>query len=557
MAQIVVKGLSFGFTDADTQVLNNIDLEIEKGDFVLLCGESGCGKTTLLRHLKREIAPHGNMRGQILYNGKPLEEMDERKSASEIGFVMQNPDNQLVTDKVWHELAFGLENLGLETGVIRRRVAEMASYFGIHNWFNMNVHELSGGQKQMLNLAGVMVMQPKLLVLDEPTSQLDPNTAAEFLDTIYKINRELAVTVLMTEHRLEDVFSMADHIAIMREGRLICKDTPKGIVSAFSKSDGYRAMYEALPSASRIFCAVSGEQNAGDAPITVREGRRYLERNLPEKLPAAHSGKRKSMENEISVEIEDIWFRYEKNLDDVLKGVAMKASSGELFCILGGNGTGKSTTINVLSGVRKAQRGRIKLFGKKMENYPSAELYRDILGVLPQDPQTLFTGDSVIEDLADFAMECALENSDARIAEVVALMGIGGVLGRHPFDLSGGEQQKCAFAKVLLRDPKVIILDEPTKGLDAGYKKDFANILKELLVKGKTIIMATHDVEFAAEYADRCALFFDGYIVSEAESRSFFCGNSFYTTAANRISRGVMDDAVTCGEVIERCRAVQ
>ena len=226
---IEVKNFSFQYPKESHAALYQVSMEVEEGSFVVLCGKSGCGKSTLLRQFKSVLASHGEKKGEILYGGQNLEDVDLRTQSAEIGYVLQNPDNQIVTDKVWHELAFGLESLGYDTPTIRLRVAEMASYFGIHSWFLKNVSELSGGQKQLLNLASVMAMHPKLLILDEPTSQLDPIAASDFLETVRKINRDIGTTVILTEHRLEDVIPWADKVYVMDKGRMIADGTPNEI----------------------------------------------------------------------------------------------------------------------------------------------------------------------------------------------------------------------------------------------------------------------------------------------------------------------------------------
>ena len=233
MALLEVKNLSFTYPrqPKDTMeakpALSGVSLDIRRGEFMVLCGASGCGKSTLLRLLKRELAPKGEKSGEIFFCGKEQSELSEREAACEIGYVLQNPENQIVTDKVWHELAFGLENMGVPTPVIRRRVAEMACFFGIDYWFRKKTTELSGGQKQLLNLASILSMQPKLLILDEPTSQLDPIAASDFIHTLSKINKDLGLTILMTEHRLEEVFPLADRVAVMDQGKLLFVETPR------------------------------------------------------------------------------------------------------------------------------------------------------------------------------------------------------------------------------------------------------------------------------------------------------------------------------------------
>lgn len=545
-----IEDLAFRYPQAEGYALKDITLDIGRGDFVVICGKSGCGKTTLCKLLKKEIAPFGEKKGSIVYNGIPQEELEAHISAGEIGYVLQNPDNQIVTDQVWHELAFGLENLGVPTEVIRRRVGEMASYFGIQNWFRSSTDVLSGGQKQLLNLAAVMVMQPRVLILDEPTGQLDPIAASDFIATLQKLNRELGLTILLAEHRLEEVFPIADRVLMMDDGKVLLYDTPRKIGQKLAKMQD-RSMLAGLPSAVRIFHAVNTE---GRCPLTVREGRDFLETHFkPQKeKPAAAEY---NHHERTAVELKNVWFRYERNTADILRGVSLRVYSGECFCILGGNGTGKTTALNVISGLDKASQGKVFIDGRQIKEYRGNSLYRKKLAFLPQNPQTVFVKDSVRADFAEFLQALDISKSEraARIAHIAGQLGIAQLLDRHPYDLSGGEQQKCALAKVLLSEPAILLLDEPTKGLDAAFKQSFKQILKELKKNGMTIIMVTHDVEFAAEAADRCGLFFDGEILSADIPSRFFAENNFYTTAANRIARQLYPYAVTCDEVASCC----
>ena len=272
-----IENLSFRYPNAKSNAIDGVSLSINDGDFVVVCGESGCGKTTLLKLLKSELAPVGEKSGKIFYCGKEQEMLDPKSSASQIGYVLQNPDNQIVTDKVWHELAFGLENMGVDSDIIRRRVGEMASYFGIHEWFRKKTDELSGGQKQLLNLAAIMVMQPKILILDEPTSQLDPIAASDFIATLHKLNRELGLTIILVEHRLEEVFPIADKVLLMDSGKALLFDVPEAIGRKLLKAHSDHRMLCALPSAVRIFTALGIED---ECPLTVKEGRDFLERHF-------------------------------------------------------------------------------------------------------------------------------------------------------------------------------------------------------------------------------------------------------------------------------------
>ena len=546
MAHFEIKNLSFSYPTArGKESLQDVTLTIHKGEYVVLCGKSGSGKTTLLRHLKSVLAPHGKKSGNIFFNGVPMEQVSQRDQSSKIGYVMQNPDDQIVTDKVWHELAFGLESLGCDQKTMRARVAEMACYFGIQDWFHRDVANLSGGQKQLLNLASIMAMQPEVLILDEPTSQLDPIAASDFLNTVRKINIELGTTVIITEHRLEDIFPYADRAIVMDDGKVIADDTPRNIGKLLyaQKND----MFAAMPTPVRVFYGAGAD---GNCPLTVREGRNWLSREFVSK-PAYKSMPVSALDDGIdtpTLSLKELWFRYEKDSPDVLRGVSAEVPAGSLYAIVGDNGAGKSTTLKAICGICRPYRGKVKIFGKTVEKYKSSELFGGCLAMLPQDPKSLFVKKTVREDLEEMTKDKLLIEATAATCQITHL------LDNHPYDLSGGEQQRAALAKVLLTQPKLLLLDEPTKGIDSFFKETFAKILKELQSKGITIVMVSHDVEFCARYADMISMFFDGQILTTDTPRRFFGNNSFYTTAANRMSRHVFSMAVTAEDVIELYR---
>ena len=628
MKIIEVKNFSFRYANGNRNSLENVTLDVEEGTFNVLCGKSGCGKSTLLRQLKSDLAPCGSRSGRICYYGQDLEKIAHRQQSQEIGYVLQNPENQIVTDKVWHELAFGLESLGYDTPSIRLRVAEMASYFGIHQWFYKNVSELSGGQKQLLNLAAIMAMHPKLLILDEPTSQLDPIAASDFLETVRKINRDIGTTVILTEHRLQDVIPWADKVYVMDKGSLLTQGTPREIGEFLKKE--HHGMFLSMPVPMQIYAEVESDL---PCPLTVREGRNWITQVMQkarhDKLEqVCHDREQllnESCHDEMNVEkhdrafeknnefestktddftqnsstdinidtnevnsksnsklhktlntlrskiphmskefetpaiqVKDVWFRYEKDGRDVVQDLNLEVKQGEFYALVGGNGTGKSTTLSLISRVRAPYRGKILLNGVDIRRYTDTQLYRGYLGVLPQNPQSMFIRKTVREDLYSIiggAKEkkspeytASMKKAEA-IEGIVSLTRLEGLLDRHPYDLSGGEQQRLALAKVLLLQPRLLLMDEPTKGLDAEYKQELGEILKKLQEHGITIFMISHDVEFVAEYADRVGLFFQGNVVTSKPAAEFFAGNSFYTTAANRMARHYFPDAVTGKEV--------
>ena len=536
MAHFHIENLTFSYPGSVTPPLDGVSLDIEKGEFLLLCGRSGSGKTTLLRQLKPTLAPYGKRQGEVFFDGKPIGEMTSREQAEKIGFVMQDPQEQIVTDKVWHELAFGLENLGCDPAVMRLRVAEMASFFGIQDWFHREVAELSGGQKQLLNLASVMAMQPEVLILDEPTSQLDPISAGDFLNTLKKINRELGTTIVITEHRMEDIFPAADRVAVMEDGRLTFLGSPREVGLALRESAS--PLFSALPAPVRVYYAVNP---AGWCPLTVREGRAWLSEEFPEgaSVDALPEPACPDTDGEAALVIKECWLRYTRTGPDVLRGLNLRVPRGSLFAILGGNGTGKSTALKAVCGSVKAYRGSIEILGKRQRDYRPGELFRGCLSMLPQDPRSLFVKETVLEDLQEMGAE------QAAVEETAALCRITELLSANPADLSGGELQRAALAKVLLRKPKLLLLDEPTKGMDSIFKAEFAAILDRLCREGVTVVMVSHDVEFCAEYAQLVGLFFDGQLITTGTPQTLFGSNSFYTTAVSRMSRHVFRNAVT------------
>ncbi len=517
MAQIEIKNLTFSFPECAEKILDNVTFSIERGEYVLLCGLSGGGKTTLLRHLKSELMPHGKRSGSIT-------------APKNVGYVMQDPDAQIVTDKVWHELAFGLENLGTDPTEMRLRVAETANYFGIQNWFHRDTALLSGGEKQLLNLAAVMAMHPEVLILDEPTAQLDPIAATNLLTSVHKLNRELGTSVILTEHRLEEVWQAVDRVIVLQDGRITVNGTPQSVCEQLYRQND--PMARAIPTPARIFYTCGGKSAP---PISVREGRFWLSGKTARSIPKPSV----TPSVEFALELKNLWFRYEKNTPDVLKGVQAQIPIGSIFAVVGGNGSGKSTLLRSICGICNPYDGKIKLFGQNIKHYKNR--FQNGICMLPQDPKHLFSHETVRAELSELS-----ENFE----EIAALCEIAALLERHPYDLSGGETQRVALAKVLLTKPRLLLLDEPTKGCDSAFKERFAKILCKLKSQNITIFMVSHDIEFCARYADLVGMFFDGQLLAVAPPEQFFGANRFYTTAAKRMSSGIFPNAVTAEALI-------
>lgn len=525
-----IKDLNFSYNNNRSSfALHDISLDIHSGEFITLCGKSGCGKTSLLKQLKTTLMPGGLRSGSVKFCGNELEKISRSRQASDIGFVMQKAESQIVTDKVWHEMAFGLESLGYDTDEIRLRVSEMASFFGLQSWFYKETSTLSGGQKQLLSLASVMVLEPKILILDEPTAQLDPISAGDFMQMLLKINCEFGTAILISAHNLEEVVPISDRMIVMENGRIIADNEPGKVIMQLRNTGN--EMFTAMPAPAQIYASVD---SGNSCPLTVREGREWISEYTENRTIRPVPVKKLGYKTDTPVlAAKNIWFRYERRENDILKNISLTLHSGEWQALVGSTGVGKTTFLSILSGTNSPYRGKVDAMGNRV-------------CLLPQDPTTIFEKDTVMEDL----IQGTSHKDEGYLQNIIRLCDLTKLLYMHPYDLSGGEQQRAALAKVLLRRPRILLLDEPTKGLDAHFKKKLAGILLNLKLHGISIIMVSHDIEFCAQYADNCAFLFDGEIISKDEPRAFFSGNNFYTTAANRIARHIIPDAITTDDVI-------
>ncbi|WP_304596914.1 ABC transporter ATP-binding protein [Adlercreutzia caecimuris] len=632
MALLALDRVTFAYPGAAAPALDGVSLAFPAGSYTLIAGLSGCGKTTLLRTLKTPLAPAGRWEGVVRCDGVPLAEISLRDQARRIGFVMQEPDAQIVCDSVEAELAFGLENVGAPREVIGLKVAEVASFFGIHPWLHRRTASLSGGQKQLLNLAAVLALGPEVLVLDEPTSQLDPLAADEFLAAVRRVNRELGVTVVMAEHRLEGTLADADQLAVLEDGRVAAAGEPRAVAGRLCAVKS--PMAAALPAAVRVWFAVEGtgsrvgegpsaEDGCGStdgrrvgeggcdaaapapagtvsadtsarAPLTVREGRAWLaarERRraadgAPEGIPSFPPGETGAIgapggacapapgaengpkANDLAaLRLRDVWFRYEREAPDVLRGFSLDVRAGSVTALIGANGAGKSTVLRAACGLARPYRGSVEVLGQRLRRRGAAPAAGPV-ALLPQDPTLLFSRETVCEELADGgpdARDAEALSSDARsvetssatasaMAEAVALCALEPLMGAHPLDLSGGERQRVALAKVLLARPRLLLLDEPGKGIDAAFKAELGALLRQVAAEGATVLIATHDLDFCARWADEAALVFDGAVAAAASPCTLLSRADFYTTAASRMARDFIPDAVTVDDIVEACR---
>ena len=520
--------LSFHYPAARTPSLDSICMEVQEGEFILLCGNSGCGKTTLLKQFKREITPAGSMKGSIRYRGIPLREIEKEVSAKEIGFVFQNPDNQIVMDDAYSELAFGMENLRYSPPEMKRKIAELCSFFGMASFLDRKISELSGGQKQILNLASVLLLKPRVLLLDEPTSQLDPVAAKEFLLFLKRLNEEFGMTILLSEHRFDDIYPILSRVLYMEKGRILLDAPPEQAAERLWK------LAPAFLPTQAVVSKTIGErlEPPGKIYFTVRENQQLVERCL-DRLPDWSPPPRQSgLEAEILLEAKRLFFRYAPGDSYVLRDLTLNLQRGKCTCLMGANGSGKSTLLKVLAGIHKPQSGKIKGKEKQLR-----------ITYLPQNPLHYFSFEKAEEELAYASSDTEKRNA------IVSYLELGECLDSHPHDLSGGEQQRLMIACGVLQGGSLLLMDEPAKGMDQRMKARLGELFHSLKEEGKTLLLVTHDMDFAAQYADNCCLMFQGEAVNECDTRGFFAGNYFYTTNLNRILRGKYPKMTTRKEV--------
>ncbi len=545
MALIDIKNLSFRYPNG-AQALSYITLSVSRGEFLVLFGASGCGKTTLLKHLKPALTPHGERQGDILFNGQAIESLSDREQAERIGFVMQDPFSQSVTDRVWHEIAFTLENLSVPSASIRLRVAEMAEFFSMREWFSRPIQKLSGGQVQLVNLASVMAAQPDVLVLDEPTAQIDPIAATEFLGALRRLNREMGTTIILCEHRLEEALTICDRAIMLSHGRIAADEPPNLLAQTLDKR--HDPGFLSMPTPVRVFSGLRDILPEGTAcPTTIRDCARLVEREFTgsDDTASNDTSKESNKKAPSRLSARGVWFRYEKHSDDVFRELDIEIPAGCIYSVMGSNGAGKSTMLSILSGELTPYRGAVLSRGKRTKKRGGMFPY---VFRLPQEPNTMFLHNTCGEELLSLGDE-------EKASQVAELMELDFPLDAHPYDLSGGQAQRLAIAKALMLSPEVLLLDEPTKGMDGAFKKRFGELLRSLKASGVTIVIASHDTDFCAQYSDICALCFDKRITASGSTHEFFSQLSFYTTAANKIAKSVFKNAITVDEVVDACRA--
>ncbi|WP_227014026.1 ABC transporter ATP-binding protein [Paenibacillus psychroresistens] len=549
MAQLELKNINYTYPGQQHAALTEINLSVKEGEFVVVCGQTGSGKSSLLKLMKPELLPAGELTGNITFAEKQLSSYKHIELSQNIGMVMQNPESQIVMDRVMEELIFSMENVGISPLQMRKRIAEIAQFFNLEPLLTKSIIELSGGQRQMINLAAVMVLQPKVLLLDEPTAQLDPVAAREFLQLVRRVNEEFGITVLMAEHRLEDVWPLADQICLMENGEIKAYGTPDQLIHS---DQAEIELY--LPPVGKLFRKLGMSEGS---LLSIKDAKlRFASwhADLQIKLLAINSKQNSSMlrQEPPILTCKDIYFQYGKKANPILQHVTLDIHAGDFLTIFGANGSGKSTLLQILCGLLKEQSGEVLFEGKAVKRIEETLRYTRF-GYLSQNPVLHFTEETVEKELNSAAERALKLNIKVDLAQTIDEFELSELLQQHPYDLSGGEKQKLALGCILMMKPSILFLDEPTKGLDPRSKEILSQRLNKEQSSGKAIVMVSHDIEFAAAHANRCAMLFDGRIVADAEPAGFFSGNYFYTTAINRLVRDWYPNAITDKDVVELC----
>ncbi len=540
MPLLKAEHFSFFYPGASSPALSDIDFELRRGEVLFVCGPTGCGKTTLLLSVKREIAPQGKRLGKIYFKGRDMDGMPDAELTGSIGIVFQDAESQTVMDTVLSEMAFALENLGLPSADIRKRVSEVSGFFGLSDLLAKSPHRISGGQRQMVNLCAVLALRPELVLFDEPFSQLDPVAQDALLNMILRANREFGITAVISEHKTEELLPVCDRLLFMEDGKAKYLDTPANAVAAMMEA-GDLAALSFMPTPAKIYaCAgITGEK----APLDLKEGREFAHRHASLFALAPGADYASGGGGGAALSASNLLFSYPESDRPVIRSLDMTVNKGDFCAILGGNGSGKSTLLKLLSGLLTPQDGRIEAGGKNIRKLRRGELNR-AAAYVPQNPAFYFTFDTVAEELEFTGASKTVRD------ELICALGMEGTLGMHPYDLSGGQRQKLMILCALLLSPDVLLLDEATKGIDAVAKEELSKVLSAFVESGKTVLMASHDIEFCARNAKRFAILFDGALGEFQERRDFFGDSFFYNTALSRMLGDLLPGALTLRDVV-------
>ena len=517
---IAFEGVTYSYPDGQTPVLSDLSLSIDDGEFVLVVGVSGSGKSTLLRCLNGLI-PHfygGTISGRVRVQGQNPIECQPRQMSAVVGFVFQDPETQFVVDTVESELVFAMENHDLPQATMRKRVEEVVDELSIAHLRSRRINTLSGGERQRVAIASVLTLEPQVLVLDEPTSQLDPQAAEEVLTALRKLNTDLGLTIVLSEHRLERVVQYADRmIYLPGPGQTPLDGPPEEILRQIPLAPPLIQLGKAL--------------GWDPLPLTIKDARRQAG-ELGGQFSAESARSVARLDAPVDIAVSDLWFAYDGRM--ALKGINLEIKRGEFVAIMGRNGSGKTTLLKHMVGLLRPRRGSVHMREMDTREVPLEDVVK-VVGYVPQNPNAMLFADSVREELAFTRRSHGLADEDP--LELLGCLGLADHVDRYPRDLSVGERQRVALAAILTAEPSIILLDEPTRGVDYLQKQALCRYLEAEREEGHTVVLSTHDVELVASSVDRVIILGDGEVIVDGSTREVMTGSMVFSSQINKLFR--------------------
>lgn len=541
MEVIKIDNITYWYPECSNPAIHDVSLSVKQGELVLLAGSSGCGKSTLLRLINKLVPDYygGKIKGNVYLWGKDIKICTRKEIAERVGMVYQHPEKQIVLQDVERELAFGLENLNTDINKMKRNVSEVISFLNLNSIRGRSTINLSGGEKQKLAIGSVIAMDPEIILFDEPISQLDPIAAEEVLNCIFRLNKEMGKTIIIAEQRLDKCFEMADRVIFMEDGEIIAEGSGRCIPNSITQ----RCFLPVIPYMFR-----NAEWTR--IPLNVKEARDEIIDREYKNVSISCSIKAYTTP---VLQASNISFDYEKK-NSLLKNVSITLNKGEFMTVMGENGAGKSTLFKIISGLIDNYKGQVKINGKNIKDMDTKERVKSI-GYLSQNPNDYLGRDTVFDEVA-YTLRNIGEFDPERVEKMLYRMDLEKLKNKKPRDLSGGEKQRTALACTIIAEPKVLILDEPTRGMDWNSKENLGRYLRELCDSGTSVVLITHDVDFAADYTDSISLMFNGSIIASGECRDIIKDAIYYSPQAAKVFRGLCNiiktsEAIECLKVIK------
>ena len=554
---IEINNVTFTYAEGKKPALNDVSLSINDSEFILIAGPSGCGKSTLCRCINGLVPSFygGKISGSVTVQNINTLHTPTKEMAKTVGMVFQDPENQLMATDVEREIAFGLENLGLSKTLMAKRIEEVLDTVGIDHLRHRQITTLSGGEKQKTAIAAVLVLHPEILVLDEPTSELDPKGAEEVIQLVKRLNEEFGLTVLLVEHRIDRVLQSVDRLILMNNGMIAYDGNPRDWIHHV----GDTLPDIGVPPITRLSVALQKKNIDTKTPLTIKEGRQNFSSVFKSKKfkKTDFSSIRKSKNsNDSVVAIKNLWYKYPDS-PTILRGINLSISKGEFVSLIGRNASGKTTLAKMLNGLLKPTKGTVEINGINTTK-TSVETLSKYVGYVFQDPNVHLFADTVEEEITFMMHNLGFspKSTEESLEKMLKQFNLNYCRYAYPRSLSTGEKQRVALSSVLAANPQLLILDEPTRGLDYELKKTLMHHLKTYQQNGGTILLITHDIELIAEFGERVLLISEGNIVADGTKHDVLSNSLHFSPQINRLIQpftkyGLASDILTVDEIMQ------